>query len=147
MFRALYFLCMFCFSLSILPAQSLKLNVTNLKSVRGNLMVYLWSNPNAYLSKKSADYLVVVDLDKPENKPKNGFVYVSIDGLSAPKYAFMLYHDENKSYNFERNFVGIPLEGFAFGNNAKPNLGAPKFQEASITFDGKDVMQTVNLLY
>lgn len=147
MFRVALFAFTACFLLSILPAQSLKLNVANLKSFKGNLMVYLWSKPNAYLSKKAADYLVVVDLDKAANKPSNGFVNIEIEGLNEPTYAFMLYHDENKSYNFERNFVGIPLEGFAFGNNAKPNLGAPKFQEAAINFNGKDVIQTVNVLY
>lgn len=147
MLRQFFSLCVFIFSISITSAQTLKLNVGNLRSLKGNLMVYLWSNPDAYLSKKAADYFLTIDLEKPENKPINGFVNVKIDGLDKTTYAFMLYHDENRSYEFERNFVGIPLEGFAFGNNAKPNLGAPKFQEAAVTFGGHELMQTVNILY
>ncbi len=146
--------CMFKIWLSImalfvgtLKAETLTLQVGKLRSLKGNLMVYLWNSPDAYLMKSAAHYRVVVDLEKPENAPENGVVTVKIDGLEKGPYAMMLYHDENKSYEFERNFVGIPMEGFAFGNNARPNLGAPKFQEAAIQLYQPEVTQHVNVLY
>jgi uncharacterized protein (DUF2141 family) len=128
-------------------AETLTLKVNHLRSLKGNLMVYLWNNPDAYLMKNSADYRVIVDLEKPENAPVAGMIKVTIDDLPPGAYAMMLYHDENRSYDFERNFVGIPMEGFAFGNNAQPRLGAPKFQEAAINLGQTDVVQQVNVLY
>jgi uncharacterized protein (DUF2141 family) len=128
-------------------AETLTLKVGHLRSLKGNLMVYLWNNPDAYLMKNSADYRVILDLEKPENIPVNGLIHVKMDDLPPAAYAMMLYHDENKSYDFERNFVGIPMEGFAFGNNALPKLGAPKFQEAAIDLGQADVIQQVNVLY
>lgn len=127
--------------------ETLKLQVSHLRSLKGNLMIYLWSNPDAYLMKNDADYRVIVDLEKPENSPVNGFIEVKIESLSPISYAMMLYHDENRSYDFERNFLGIPMEGFAFGNNAKPNLGAPKFQEAAINLLEPEVTQQVKIVY
>lgn len=127
--------------------ETLKLHVNHLRSFKGNLMIFLWSNPDAYLMKNNADYRVIVDLEKPENSPVNGIIEVKIESLTFGPYAMMVYHDENKSYDFERNFLGIPLEGFAFGNNAKPNLGAPKFQEASINLTQPEVHQRINILY
>jgi uncharacterized protein (DUF2141 family) len=127
--------------------ETLTLEVGQLRSLKGNLMVYLWSNPDAYLMKNNADYRVIVDLEKPENAPINGVIHIKIENLYEGAYAMMLYHDENRSYDFERNFLGIPMEGFAFGNNAKPHLGAPKFQEAAITLKESDVVQQVNVLY
>jgi uncharacterized protein (DUF2141 family) len=140
------------FTLAIVLAPSswagtLVLKVEHLRSFKGNLMVFLWNNANAYLMKNEADYRVIVDLEKPENAPINGSINVKIDEIPQGTYAMMLYHDENKSYDFDRNFVGIPLEGFAFGNNAQPKLGAPKFQEAAINLGNAEVVQQVNILY
>lgn len=140
------------FTLAIVLAPSswagtLVLKVEHLRSFKGNLMVFLWNNADAYLMKNAADYRVIVDLEKPENAPVNGAINVKINELPQGAYAMMLYHDENKSYDFDRNFVGIPLEGFAFGNNAQPKLGAPKFQEAAINLGNAEVVQQVNILY
>lgn len=110
-------------------------------------MVYLWGSPDSYLMKSKADYQLIVDLENAENGAKNGLVQIKITDLKPGAYAVMLYHDENRTYNFERNFVGIPMEGFAFGNNARPNLGAPKFQEASISLIGAEVDHQINVLY
>lgn len=128
-------------------AETLTLKIGHLRSLKGNLMVYLWNNPDAYLMKDSADSRVILDLEKSENKPVDGLIQVKIDDLPPGAYAMMLYHDENKSYDFDQNFVGIPMEGFAFGNNALPKLGAPKFQEAAINLGQTDVVQHVNVLY
>ena len=144
-FTALFiFISVVCHSVQ---AETLTLKVGHLRSLKGNLMVYLWNNPDAYLMKNSADYRVILDLEKSENAPIEGRIKVTIDDLPQGVYAMMLYHDENKSYDFERNFVGIPMEGFAFGNNAQPKLGAPKFQEAAINLGQADVVQQVKVLY
>lgn len=132
---------------NMVVGETLRLKVNQLRSLKGNLIIYLWSNPDTYLMKNQADYSMIIDLEKPENVQTNGNVLVKIEDLSQRAYAVMLYHDENRSYNFERNFVGIPLEGFAFGNNAKPNLGAPKFQESSINLREGEVVQQINILY
>lgn len=133
--------------LPCLAAETLTLKVNHLRSLKGNLIVYLWKDPDSYLLKSQADYQMIVDLEKSENAPVNGVIDVKIDALTKGPYAMMLVHDENRSYNFERNVIGIPLEGFAFGNNAKPNLGAPKFQEAAIDIETPTVTQTISLTY
>lgn len=128
-------------------AGTLILKVGHLRSFKGNLMVFLWNNADAYLMKNAADYRVIVDLEKQENAPVEGAIQVKIDELPDGAYAMMLYHDENKSYDFDRNFVGIPLEGYAFGNKAQPKLGAPKFQEAAINLNNSEVVQQLKVLY
>lgn len=110
-------------------------------------MFYLWSSPDRYLNKHTADYRVIYDLEKQGNAPVNGLVRIQINELKSQPYAIMVYHDENRTYNFERNFIGVPLEGFAFGNNAKPALGAPKFQEASVDLSVNNAEQKINIVY
>lgn len=128
--------------------KTLVINVMELRSHKGNLMLYLWSNPDSYLNKHTADYRVIYDLEKVGNAPVNGVVRIQIDELKSQVYAIMAYHDENRTYNFERNFIGVPLEGFAFGNNAQPALGAPKFQEAAVDFTSTNYAeQKINIVY
>ena len=52
--------------------------------------------------------------------------------LSLPpgRYAVVVLHDENSNHKLDRNFVGIPKEGFGFSNNPKVNLTAPGFDKA-----------------
>ncbi len=137
-----------CFGLITFSfAKTLTVQVGDLRSYQGNLMVYLWSSPDRYLNKHSADYRVIYDLEKPGNKPINGKIRIDIHDLKSLPYAVMVYHDENKSYNFERNFIGLPMEGFAFGNNARPNLGAPKFHEAAVDLSRESMEQKIDIVY
>lgn len=57
---------------------------------------------------------------------------VSVMFYSIPKgdYAVMAYHDVNDNGKLDTNFLGIPSEPFAFSNNAKGFMGAPKFEKA-----------------
>lgn len=50
--------------------------------------------------------------------------------LPAGKYAVAVIHDENMNHKLDRNFLGIPKEGFGFANNPKVALSAPSFQAA-----------------
>jgi uncharacterized protein (DUF2141 family) len=52
--------------------------------------------------------------------------------LPAGKYAVAVIHDENMNHKLDRNFLGIPKEGFGFANNPKVALSAPSFEAAAI---------------
>jgi uncharacterized protein (DUF2141 family) len=51
--------------------------------------------------------------------------------LPAGKYAVAVIHDENMNHKLDRNFLGIPKEGFGFANNPKVALSAPSFETAA----------------
>jgi len=53
--------------------------------------------------------------------------------VPAGEYAIALYHDENNNGKCDRNFFGIPKEGFAFSNNVKPFLSAPSFKSCKFS--------------
>ena len=50
---------------------------------------------------------------------------IVIDNLKPGKYSFKYFHDENKNENLDCNWIGIPIEGFGFSNNAKGTFGPP----------------------
>lgn len=48
------------------------------------------------------------------------------------RYAIAVIHDENENHKLDRNFFGIPKEGFGFANNPRVFLSAPPLQAAAI---------------
>lgn len=47
--------------------------------------------------------------------------------------AVAAYHDENGNKKLDRNFLGLPIEGYAFSNDARGWFGPPSFRAAAIT--------------
>jgi uncharacterized protein (DUF2141 family) len=68
---------------------------------------------------------------------------ISID-IPYGTYAISIYQDVNKNGELDRNFIGIPKEPIAFGNNYEP-LGSPKFESASIVFSSTTPVQKIKL--
>jgi len=56
-------------------------------------------------------------------------------------------HDENMNGKLDTNWAGVPTEGYGFSNNAKGVLGAPSFEAASFSYDGRNVDLTMSLRY
>jgi uncharacterized protein (DUF2141 family) len=51
--------------------------------------------------------------------------------LRPGTYAAIVWHDENRNGKIDRNFVGIPTEGYMASNGVRPKFSAPGFKEAS----------------
>jgi uncharacterized protein (DUF2141 family) len=52
--------------------------------------------------------------------------------LPPGDYGVVAIHDENKNHKLDRNFIGIPKEGFGFANNPHVGLSAPSFDAAVV---------------
>ena len=65
--------------------------------------------------------------------------------LPPGRYGASVLHDENRSGEMNRNFAGIPVEGYGVTNNPKPAFRAATFEET--VFDlppgGREMMISV----
>lgn len=94
------------------------------------MLVLLWDDPNSYFKSTPVKQIVA------SLAGTKGEVEIVIDKLKkGTPYAIFAYHDENKTYALNSNIVGVPTEGYAFGNNVLPGLGLPKFKEVSVTLE------------
>lgn len=66
---------------------------------------------------------------------------LTFTGFNAGTYAVVVIHDENKNKKMDRNFLGIPKEGFGFSNNPKVGLSAPAYEKATFTMDGDKTIE------
>jgi uncharacterized protein (DUF2141 family) len=62
-------------------------------------------------------------------------------------YAVAVYHDANANRDFDRNAVGLPVEGYAFSNDAPSKVGAPSFEAARFTAKSGDTVLRVKMRY
>lgn len=62
-------------------------------------------------------------------------------------YALAVIHDENMDGKIDTNWIGAPTEGYGFSADAKVSMSAPSFEDASFSYDGKDLNLTVSLNY
>ena len=63
------------------------------------------------------------------------------------RYALAALHDENSNHKLDRNFFGIPKEGFGFSNNPHVLLTAPSFNTAAMQVTCPTTETTIHLIY
>jgi uncharacterized protein (DUF2141 family) len=55
-----------------------------------------------------------------------------MENLPPGNYGVVAIHDENRNHRLDRNFLGIPKEGFGFANNSHVAFSAPSFDAALV---------------
>ncbi len=77
----------------------------------------------------------------------NGKEYsAEITDLKFGTYALATYQDENSSGEIDKNFIGMPTEGFGFSNNYKPKVKAPAFKDCKFAYSEKNNTITVSMI-
>lgn len=115
--------------------------VARLKSNQGEVAVTVYpSDPRRFLAPHGKLMRVRAKADAP--------VTEACFYLPKPDaYAVAVYHDANANRDFDRNAVGLPVEGFAFSNDAPSKVGAPTFQAARFTARHGDTVLRVKMRY
>ena len=76
-----------------------------------------------------------------------GTVRFVIDDLAPGRYALTAFHDENGNDDLDTNLLGIPKEGYGFGNDAKATFGPPGFEAAAVTVGDTSTVAVMNVVY
>ena len=120
------------------PKTMIQLEITGIKNNTGFIQVAVFKSDSDF-DKEIFSYIIAV--------PASSEVQVSIPNLEAGKYAIAVYHDENKNQKLDKNFVGIPKEGYGFSNNAVGKLDPPKFSETSFSLDSQLKKLSIRMVY
>jgi uncharacterized protein (DUF2141 family) len=67
--------------------------------------------------------------------------------LPPGTYAVALYHDENRNGKHDKNFLGIPQEGYGFTRNPTVVLSAPDYEECVIEVSEAGARTTIRIKY
>ena len=67
--------------------------------------------------------------------------------LAPGHYALSAFHDENDNGELDTNLLGIPSEGYGFGNDASAAFGPPRFEAAAVVVEAASAVTAMTLSY
>ena len=70
-----------------------------------------------------------------------------VEDLAPGRYALSAFHDENDNGELDTNLLGIPSEGYGFGNDASAAFGPPSFEAAAVDVDAASDVTALTLAY
>ena len=137
-FTLIYFLIIFqnAIAQKMDTNQTIELNVTDIKQIKGQLLISLHNKDGFPDQEKKSALNTKVKVNNANMKitlkvPKSGF------------YAISLVHDENENNQLDKNYLGIPKEGYGFSNNPSARFGAPSFKESQFEVKDNEVKKLV----
>jgi uncharacterized protein (DUF2141 family) len=112
----------------------LTIAIEGINKGNGKVIVAIYNNEADWLEKPFKE----ITFETSENSK-----VVSFD-VPYGTYAVSVYQDTKPNGETDMNFLGIPKEPVAFGNNYKP-FGEPDFEKASVQFNSNYTAQTLKL--
>jgi uncharacterized protein (DUF2141 family) len=122
-------------------ASVLHVRVANLRNSTGQVICTLFNSPMAFPTDSTR---AVAQIAAPI---KDNAAVCSFGGLAPGKYALVAFHDENSNGKFDRNWFGLPKEGYTFSNNVRPVFSPPSFKAAAFDHGGGDQWLTLVMRY
>jgi uncharacterized protein (DUF2141 family) len=128
--------------LTAAPARAADLVVTieGVRNDHGNIRVGVFDSPATWLDGDKALARLVVKAATPRT-------VLRFEGLAPGTYAVAFYHDENENRKHDRNFLGVPVEGFGFTRDPTVVLSAPAFAQCTIEVPPEGAAVTVHAKY
>jgi uncharacterized protein (DUF2141 family) len=128
--------------LAIAPARAADLVVTveGVRNNAGNIRAGIFNSAETWLDGDKALARVAVKAVAPRTVLK-------FENLAPGTYAVGFYHDENENQKHDRNFLGVPVEGFGFTRDPTVVLSPPSFAECTIEVPAAGAEVSVHVKY
>lgn len=110
-------------------APALTIEFANIAEPSGQILVAIYDSEAAFDRGGKPVRNIAVPVDAASES-------VTVDGLGAGRYGFKLFHDVDGDGKMGTNPYGMPIEPFAFSNNAVANMGPAKWAAAAFDVAG-----------
>lgn len=108
---------------------ALAVTFTDLATPSGQIMLVLFDSKDSFDGKGAPTRMVMV--------PVTGdTASTTIPDLAHGRYGFKIFHDINGDGKLNTNPFGMPIEPFAFSNNAVGNMGPASWDAAAFDIAG-----------
>jgi uncharacterized protein (DUF2141 family) len=122
---------------------TLTVHVIGARSSKGKIRAALFRSTEGFPSDASrAIQTQAADID-----PQSSSAQILFKDLPEGVYAVSVFHDENMNQKLDKNFVGVPREGYGASNNPKKRMGPPSFEEAKFQLSGTEQSLEIKLMY
>lgn len=111
-------------SLKTAENSQLTVVIDGIKEPNGEIILAIFDNESDFLEKEYTSKTIKVN--------KNGKATAIFDNLPKGSYSLSVIHDKNQNGKLDKNFIGLPTEGFGFSNNKMGKFGPPSFKDCEI---------------
>ena len=126
---------------SILNAQTLSIEITNIRSKKGNILVGVFKNNEDFKKEKT-----IFDKSFSKCNITSGTMTIKLN-LKPGTYGISILDDKNNDGEMEYNFFGLPREGYGFSNFFHRGMNRPVFDDFDFTVGKKDLAVYVKMRY
>ena len=121
-------------------AADLTVNVEEIRNDHGRVYVTLFNGASTWLDGKQST--------QDDSVPAHpGRVSVTFHNVPPGRYGAVVFHDENGNGEMDYDLIGLPTEGFAFSNQARPFLSAPSFDRCAFEIGGQNAQISIKMIY
>lgn len=118
-------------------AYELNVTVENIKEPKGQLIIAIFNSKEDFLEKPFKSQTVAVSQNS-EN--------IKFTDLPQGHYSVSIIYDKNENRELDKNFFGIPTEGFGFSKKSMGAFGPPSYDDTKIKMDSDEAI-TIPLKY
>ena len=122
---------------------TLRIHVDGLRNGKGNIGTVVFRSPDGWPEDNNKAFRIG---PAPIDAGGRGGTAVWKD-LPPGDYGVAAIHDENSNAKLDKNFLGIPKEGFGFANNPHVGWGPAPFKEALVHVACPETETTIHMLY
>ena len=105
-------------------SSTLTITVENVRNSKGVVGVLVFNSQRGWPESVKAAILSKAVPAHPE------VTTLVLGDLPVGDYAVVALHDENENMKLDKNFIGVPREGWGMSKNPKARLSAPSFRQA-----------------
>ena len=120
-------------------ANDIDFKISGVKNNKGKVYIQLFKGGDNYKNGVADSSSVM--------QAKKGEISVSFNQKEPGVYAIRYFHDENNNGKLETNLFGMPVEGYGYSNNAKPNFGPVEFEQIKFNVSEKPTANKSHVIY
>lgn len=115
-------------------------SVSGLRSTRGVVRIALYAREGDWLSHEHTVATCVAHV-------RGDDASCSLGHQAPGTYAIALLHDEDEDGDMDRDFIGLPQEGYGFSGGARPGFGPPSFGDAAFVHGDERTLAAIQARY
>ena len=114
---------------------NLKIVITNINTIQGNMVLGLFNNSNSFLT-KGEEFRAVTE------KVTDNTMIIRFNNIPKGVYAFSMFHDMNSDGKCNLSMLARPVEPIGFSNNIKLKFFKPSYESCKFNLHVDRVLTT-----
>ncbi len=124
------------------PSSKVEANIRGIRGGAGTIRCALYKGARGFPSEQTRAFKVAT------SKVRDAKARCVFPDVPKGQYAIAVFHDANDNRKLDKNFFGVPQEGYGASKDAPPGaVSPPKYQDAAFLVENAGASLQINLRY